>query len=487
MSAGGKKRAMRASRFLGVRRSQAELDFVDVEVYGDVPLFVNPGALRRNDSEWAHECVFLMRDFMDIVVQSIKKGDIDYARRLLGYLGEPNETHLGLSAVGEPARGHAVGVEFGDLIVEAIRKSAAGRSGRISDLEDTVMMIPGVGSDLISDITTNIIRGPLIQYTNDICDAYGVDTSSFAVRGDQAIWSTDEREWVHPDVRLPVANGRGLILVPKSIVRAKVDADSYFSDYLMPFIAERELENPQSEFVRVLKDGRRLPMRGAIRERYGAKQRVADLLVGDEGLYAKYRGAVNMGDPRQSHEESIRNAVGARAPDLDALLAGVVQLPPGNEAANEYELAVDRLWGAMFSTILQFARPQQPQNEGRKRVDILWANTASTGFFHWLKGVCTAHYVMAEYKNYGSEVGNPEFDQLAGRFGPSKGMFGFLICRSIANKERAFARARDLRADGKGYIIPLDDDDLRRLVEAAKTGQDAVFAFFEERFRKISQ
>jgi hypothetical protein len=238
---------------------------VDVDVRGDVPLFINPGALRKSESEWARHCVYLLQDFMEYVLGLIRHGDLDMARTLLMYLGEPNETHLGLSAFGEKARGRAVGEEFAELIIDALLHSPAGRTGRINDLEDTVMMIPKVGSDIISDIATNIIRGPLIEYTNDICQSYGVDMSVFVSRRDQAVWSVDSHEWVHPEVLLPVANGRALILVPKFIVRAKVDVDAYFSDYLRDFIAERELENPNSEFVKTLKDKRRVPMRGLIR------------------------------------------------------------------------------------------------------------------------------------------------------------------------------------------------------------------------------
>jgi hypothetical protein len=481
-----KKRPSRASAFLGVRRTQAELDFVDVDVYGDVPLFINPGALRRNDSTWAHECVFLLQDFMSVVVDAIVANDLDKARGLLSYLSEPNETHLGLSAAGAAARGHGVKVEFSELLINAIQGSPAGHSGRIIDLEDTVMMIPGVGSDLVSDITTNIIRGPLIQYTNDICAAYGVDTSTFLARRDQPVWDSLAHEWTQPEVTLPIANGRALILVPKGIVRAKVDADSYFSDYLMPFIVEREMDNPNSQFVKLLKDERRVPLRGEIRKEFSGKENASNLLVSDEKLYVKYRDAVSKGDPRKPHESSILAAVDSTVPDLDALLADITALPTGNEAFGAYELAVDRLWGALFSGVLQFPKRQLEQNLGRKRVDMVWTNTTSSGFFGWLKDVCTAHYVMAEYKNYGREIGNPEFDQLAGRFGRSKGEFGFLICRNIEDKARAFARARDLRADGRGYILPLDDDDLRQLVEAAKLGSDEIFAFFQERFAKVA-
>ena len=55
---------------------------------------------------------------------------------------------------------------------------------------------------------------------------------------------------------------------------------------------------------------------------------------------------------------------------------------------------------------------------GRKRIDIVYTNAARDGFFYRLH---TSHqvvltYIMVECKNYSSDIGNPELDQLGGRF-----------------------------------------------------------------------
>ena len=54
---------MRVSKEFDLGRSQSELEFVDVELAGDTPLFVDPRALRLHDSEWASECVALVQIF----------------------------------------------------------------------------------------------------------------------------------------------------------------------------------------------------------------------------------------------------------------------------------------------------------------------------------------------------------------------------------------------------------------------------------------
>jgi hypothetical protein len=66
-----------------------------------------------------------------------------------------------------------------------------------------------------------------------------------------------------------------------------------------------------------------------------------------------------------------------------------------------------------------------------------------------------------------SEVG-----ELAGRFSPNRGRFGLLMSRSFKDKALFAARGRDTADDGHGFIRPLDDEDLRLLVEARRNDGD---------------
>lgn len=115
-----------------------------------------------------------MQDFFEEVLAGIRSGNNYRAEQLLRRLKEPNETHLGLSS--GKARGRALGVESAHDVWEALSQSAAARTGLLKDLEDTVLMIEGVGVDIVSDMTTNIIREPLIQYTQEACEFYGIPT-----------------------------------------------------------------------------------------------------------------------------------------------------------------------------------------------------------------------------------------------------------------------------------------------------------------------
>jgi hypothetical protein len=123
---------------------------------------------------------------------------------------------------------------------------------------------------------------------------------------------------------------------------------------------------------------------------------------------------------------------------------------------------------------------------GRKRIDITYTNMANMGFFRWLATRYAAAHIFVECKNYGRAVGNPELDQLAGRFSPTRGQFGLLVCRHFDDKELFMQRCRDTALDERGFIIPVDDEDLGKLVKSRR--DDIHFqnlSILQERFTFI--
>jgi len=130
---------MRVSEYFGLNRSQPSLDFVDVDIYGDIEVFIDPRALRLLQSKWGDECVSLVQDFFRTVLDSIKAGDNEKAQRLLLALHEPNETHLGLSK--DKSRGRALGEESSYSVYLVLSQSEAAKSGLLEDLEDTVLFV----------------------------------------------------------------------------------------------------------------------------------------------------------------------------------------------------------------------------------------------------------------------------------------------------------------------------------------------------------
>ena len=113
-------------------------------------------------------------------------------------------------------------------------------------------------------------------------------------------------------------------------------------------------------------------------------------------------------------------------------------------------------------------------------------NNSSAGFFNWLHKHYPSAHIFIECKNYGKEIENPEFDQLAGRFSPSRGQVGLLICRSVANLDKVTASCIDTCNDNRGYIIVITDDDLKAIVaEYISSNGGSEYPLLRSKFKQL--
>jgi len=81
------------------------------------------------------------------------------------------------------------------------------------------LLVEGIGRDKISDITTNIIRHKLVEYTQAQCEFWGIPTEPVP---SEMIWDQENDKWTNRYVDLPVCNGKSVILVPKAVEPALI-------------------------------------------------------------------------------------------------------------------------------------------------------------------------------------------------------------------------------------------------------------------------
>ncbi|WP_239335623.1 hypothetical protein, partial [Frankia sp. CiP3] len=442
---------------------------MDVHIDTDVPTFIDPTAIRTQESEWSQTCQALIQSFFAEILDAVASRDDDRAARLISRLTEPNETHLGWSRGRSRGRGlgNAKSLEF----LDAVRNSAAARSGLLSDLEDTALLIDGIGPDIISDITTNVIRGALIGYTQHACEFYGIDMEH-AYTG--LVWNPDALEWQEGYERLPCPNGETLLLVPRSIVRGRltVDSDKYYNRNLAPLLEAQEID-AKTPLVTILKDGGARVPRDKLREKYPAtKLAIVRYTEQFPDALRSYKKSLTKSEaPPLSHDD-LRRRVGTPLPDYRALLDNLLAVPPGNPSATVYHRKCADLLSALFYPYLGNMVLEKEIHEGRKRIDITFDNLAGQGTFYWLASNYRAAVIPVECKNYTREVENPELDQIGGRFSDSRGWFGIIVFRAAQNKDLFLRRCKDTAKDGRGYIIALDDEDLRQLAEERLEAKD---------------
>jgi hypothetical protein len=476
---------MRVSEYFTLNKTQAFLDFVDVRLDTDIAVFVDPTALKSLKSSWGQECTSLVQHYFETVLKRIKSGDDKGAQLLVSSLRERNEFHLGYSS-GE-SHGHGFGSKSAESVWGALSKSQAAKSGLLKDLEDTCLLIEGIGRDMVSDAVCNIIRGPLIKYTQDMCRYYGIALTPNVASG--PTWNPAAEAWESTFVELPTTTRHGkLVLVPKVAVRHRLsyEYNEYYTHYLLPEMQGAELA-ANTGLVELLRDGRKRVTKKALKEKYGSdKLAVLRQTLKYPHVLEEYREEkAEKASPPLDHEQ-LSEIENIPPPPWDDLINRLTNLSTGVDAADEYEKLIEEILSALFYPSLCNPTKQHKIHQGRKRIDITYTNESQGGFFGWLAKHYPSAFIFAECKNYGKEVGNPEIDQLSGRFSPSRGKVGFLVCRSLENPDLLQARCIDTAKDDRGYILYLSDSELVELMLEAKKGVTSMdFPLLVRKFRVL--
>lgn len=448
------------SKAFDLGKSQAELDFVDVPLNTDIPLFVDPFAISQRPERWSQQCHRTLVAFFQRIVDAIRAGRDQQALELLSHLQEPNETRLGLSK-GRPA-GAGIGRFQANQLYNALKDSSAVKTGFLSSLEECELMVEGIGWDKLSDLTTNIIRGHLLEYTKSQCELHGIPTTPVATAPH---FDLATMQWVSRYADLPVHAESPIVLVPKVIARHQpaYEHPQYYRHFVLTYLQAEAIE-ASSSLVRTLKDGRRVVYKKDLSAKYPCtKEFLYEFSRDHPDVLARYRE-----DLKILEKKGPAHVIG---PDDESLIAAALSnvlssIPAGGADASSYHKLMVGVVEFLFFPQLLYPTKEQEIHEGRKRIDIAMENGARAGIFYRLHDVrkLPCPYVFFECKNYVTEVANPELDQLSGRFGVNRGKFGFLCCRHFEDRELFVKRCRDTLNDDRGLIIPLDDKVVGRLL-----------------------
>lgn len=474
----------RFSTVFALTNSQADLDFVDIDLSTDTPLYLDPYAIQIRNDEWSSKCGDNIRSFFNELLDSLRAGNMARSIHLVSNLHEPNETFLGESQ-GNP-NGKAVGQIKARQLLEAFVNSRAYETGLLSDVSEAELFIRGVGRDTISDLTTNVIRNLLAEYTGNCCALHNIPVQ--AVRSLGPVWDIVARDWRSQTLNLPVWNRRPILLVPKTSVRYRLSIDSqeFYNHHMVEFL-QAEYLAAGGALVQVLKDG---------------TPRVTKVSVKEVHPFIKDDLAAFVRDHPQVLEEykNIKGAEGPLALDqleqffderafAEALIARLNAINTGPNTATEYHNLAMGICTFLFYPNLNCPIKEQEIHDGRKRIDIKFNNAATRGFFH-AKIIAVQTRAMSipiECKNYTKEIANPELDQIAGRFSVQRGLLGFLLCRNMDNRARFIQRCKDTARDGRGYIIVMEDLDIIQMLEFVRDGRrPAIDVFLTQRFDELT-
>ncbi len=87
---------MKISKLFDIKKSQYELDFVDIDPEADMPLFLDPYYISKCEFPFEENAYESIRSYFEYLLALLKGKRIEQARELFSHLGESNDICMGM-------------------------------------------------------------------------------------------------------------------------------------------------------------------------------------------------------------------------------------------------------------------------------------------------------------------------------------------------------------------------------------------------------
>jgi hypothetical protein len=210
------------SDFFGLEpEALEEYGAFNVALVNDLPLFVDPFLLYDSENavyKGLHDEIITYLCFLRdrAVAGELTAGSI--MQWLL--FKEVKQNWLGFSKTGNVGTG--LGPDFARALARnltSVFKNFGNETiSNGSHLEKLGLLSGGVGRDHLSDFTTNLIKGFLLEYTQAFALKYLEPQQRARCRIERVQFAYDTQRWQAGYFELPIANGDYVILTPKEIL-----------------------------------------------------------------------------------------------------------------------------------------------------------------------------------------------------------------------------------------------------------------------------
>jgi len=221
----------------------------NVSLLADLPLFIDPFLLFNSNKTEYRSLHDEMISYLTFLREKAIAGGL--SNGLIGAwyrFPEIKQTWLGFSASGN--RGSGLGADFAMALHRNLHKIftdfGSEKITQGSHLEKLCLIGDGVGKDNISDFTTNLIHGYLLDYTQEFAKNQIKEEYRRKVRAPKAQFNYVTETWEHGTYELPYINGDYVLLTPEDMLTKdaawinKPDLFDHF-DLIPPAIPDDQL------------------------------------------------------------------------------------------------------------------------------------------------------------------------------------------------------------------------------------------------------
>ena len=215
-----------------------DIDFVDIPLNTDVALYIDPTLLAAGTDQFSISAWSAVKSFFHLLFECCRLEDHVNINNLLTYVGEANETHLGLSK-GIPS-GKGASKKILLPILRDMMRRGFFKDGLLLDPHDLLVLAPNFSEDRMSDVIFNIIRNLACMFTIEQCVKHRILLDP-EPRYSKPHWEVGRKNWIIGEWPVPYDQcNRPIVLIPKRVVRSSYSFG--VSAYLQHFILEYRQE-----------------------------------------------------------------------------------------------------------------------------------------------------------------------------------------------------------------------------------------------------
>jgi len=449
------------NQVLNLPIKQLDVDFVIPDVHVDRRLGIDPFLLYRSLDPLFQNAHQQLINFFSFIIHTLRDGNIDLAQQLLLF-PEPNEIGLGYTEKG--IAGSGVGPDLAREITEILHSSSALLNRGFRHIEELQLICVGVGPDRISDISANILKLFLVDYTQKNCEAWNIPVQRAVPI--HHYWDVDSAKWRDGYFDLPInpITGQPLLLVPRRVLRILpwINYDEYVGEYSRHFLkAPSKRRDPKLTL--------KYSARRATEKQVVCQVTRQNTMAMDSYVEKKEMEAIKA----QADELSVVRELSLVREHGEKLLAQLRATAPGREDAYEYQDIVHKIITYCLHPHLADGRPQERTYEGTLIRDLIFVNEGTRNFWRYLQQQYGNLLFVFELKNK-NEVNGSDVDQLATYLGDPLGRCGVLLTRTGSHK--SFKRRKVIynKDVPRKAILHMTDNDLNNLIQLRADGKECT-------------
>ena len=232
---------MFSDKFKVSREAIEEYGAINISLIADIPLFVDPILIFNSEKPEYQRLHNRIIEYLYFLARKAEKGLNKSEIKTWFSFNEVCNNWLGYSKNGN--KGLALDVHFAQFLYENISFVIGDNNiCKGKHIEKIMLLKPGSGKDKISDLTVNLIKGFLCEYTETFAKKYINDNSlAMNISVDKAEFNYETECFVSKEYYLPyIINEKGkieyVLLTPSDILRRdeqSINLDDFRNNYKM--------------------------------------------------------------------------------------------------------------------------------------------------------------------------------------------------------------------------------------------------------------